>query len=113
MVRVGVERTNGRNWLSLGFVCAAALFSPSAGRAQMTLFNSNGFESPTFAPGILGSFYIGGTGGQQGFLTTDFNQFLGAPAGTIQSGTVFAGSQAFQIHGPGLFDDGTFSGQTF
>jgi PEP-CTERM motif len=113
MVRVGVERQYRRNWLSLGLVCAAALISPAMSRAQVSLFNSNGFESPTFATGILGSYYIGGTGGQQGFLTTDFNQFLGAPAGTIQSGTVFAGSQAFQIHGPGLFDDGTFSGQSF
>jgi hypothetical protein len=99
--------------MSLGLICAGVLIFPATGRAQVALFDSNGFESPTFAQGTLGSFYLGGTGGQQGHLTTDFNQLLGTPAGNIQSGTVLAGAQAFQITGSRLFDDTGFNGQTF
>src|SRR5262245_1565445 len=87
---------------------------PSLTQAQTTLFNSNGFEAPTFVTGNLAAYYMGGSGGQQNYLTTDFIQGLGgAAAGTIQTGTVQSGSQAFQVSGPALFDDPTFSGQTF
>src|SRR4051794_4156695 len=98
MVRVCGQRSNLVQRTSLGLISAAVLLFPATGRAQVfTIFNSNGFESPTFVSGTLGSYYLGGSGGQQSYLTTDFNQILGTPAGNIQSGTVFAGSQAFQI----------------
>ena len=87
---------------------------PSATHAQITLFNSNGFEPATFTTGNIGAFYGGGgPAGQQGYLTTDISQLLGTPAGNIQTGTVLNGTQAFQINGNNLFDDGTFAGQTF
>jgi PEP-CTERM motif len=114
MVRVCRQRSAPVQWTTLGLISAAVLLFPATGRAQVfTIFNSNGFESPTFVSGTLGSYYLGGSGGQQSYLTTDFSQILGTPAGNIQSGTVFAGSQAFQINGSRLFDDSNFSGQTF
>ena len=94
-------------------ICAVIAVSPAAAQAQISLFNSNGFEPPTFAPGVLASYYGGGTGGQQNYLTTDFNQLLGSPAGTIQTALVQSGTQAFRINGSQLFDDTSFGGQTF
>jgi hypothetical protein len=93
---------------------ATLLVVPAISPAQVTpIFNSNGFEQPTFNPGILASHFSGGTGGQQGFLTTDFNQLLGTPAGNIQTAVTQSGAQAFHINGTRLFDDPAFFGQTF
>src|SRR5207245_1749677 len=83
--------------------------------AQTTVYNSSGFEPPTFTTGPLGSFYSGGTGGQQGWLTTDLAQ-VSSPAngaGQIQTSTVFAGTQSFEVIGSRLVNDPTFSAQTF
>jgi hypothetical protein len=95
------------------FAAIALVLATPIAQAQTVLFNSNGFESPTFATGMLGTYYGGGSGGQQSYLTTDFNQLLGTPAGTIQTGTVQSGAQAFQINGSRLYDDSTFGGQSF
>jgi hypothetical protein len=92
-------------------ICAAVLAFTADSRAQIPL-NTGGFEAP-YTAGILGSHYQTGTGGQQGWLTTDFNQLLGIPAGLVQTGTVHSGLQAFHVNGPRLFDDPTFGGQTF
>jgi PEP-CTERM motif len=57
--------------------------------ADVIVFNSNGFETPTFNTGNISS--------QQGF------QVLPTPlAGVIQTGTVRSGSQAFEIIGAQL-----------
>jgi PEP-CTERM motif len=92
-------------------ICAAVLTCTADSRAQIPL-NTNGFESP-YAAGNLGSHYQTGTGGQQGWLTTDFNQLLGTPAGVVQTATFQSGLQAFHVNGPRLFDDPNFGGQTF
>jgi hypothetical protein len=93
---------------------ATVLVWPTAGPAQVvTLYDSGGFESPGFATGILGSYYQSGSGGQQNWLTTDFNQLLGLPAGLVQNSLVHSGAQAFHINGPRLFNDPTFGGQSF
>jgi len=113
MVRARYQQSAPVQWTFLGLISAAVLMFPAFGHAQVALFNANGFETPTFMTGTLGSYYLGGSGGQQSHLTTDFSQLLGTPAGNIQSGTVSAGSQAFQINGARLFDDTGFSGQTF
>lgn len=96
-------------------LAGAGMFGvPAVGWAQVTsVFNSNGFESPTFVPGVLGTNTLGGPVGQQGFFTTDFNQLLGTPAGNIQSAVMQSGAQAFHIDGPRLFNDGALGGQTF
>ncbi len=92
----------------------AMLCWPAIGQAQVvTLYDSGGFESPGFGAGVLGSYYQGGGGGQQSWLTTDFNQLLGLPAGLIQNSVVHSGAQAFHINGPRLFNDPNFGGQTF
>jgi hypothetical protein len=71
--------------VALAITLAAA--APAA--AQVTVFNSNGFESP--------SYNVGNIFNQQGF------QFLPSlTAGVIQNGTVMSGSQSFQIVGTAL-----------
>jgi hypothetical protein len=71
-------------------LAAAALWpGTQPARAQTVIFDSNGFEAPTYTAGAIA--------GQQNF------QALPTPsAGMIQTGTVFAGSQAFQIVGSQL-----------
>jgi hypothetical protein len=86
--------------LVAAFVLAAAA-APAAG--QTGPFNSNGFESPTFT--ITPSSNIVG---QQGFQATPANT-----AASIQTATVFAGTQALQISGPALVNDTTFAGGNF
>ncbi|HEY1378410.1 MAG TPA: PEP-CTERM sorting domain-containing protein [Gemmataceae bacterium] len=69
-------------------VVAIALAAPRAA-AQVVVYDSNGFEAPSYS--------VGNITGQQGY------QFLPTPAaGTIQTGTVMSGSQAFQIVGSQL-----------
>jgi hypothetical protein len=112
MTTVRESRRMAHRWRLLSLATLLAL--PAISPAQVTtIFNSNGFEQPTFNPGILGSHFSGGTGGQQGFLTTDFSQLLGTPAGNVQSAVTQSGSQAFHIDGTRLFDDQNFAGQTF
>ena len=64
-------------------VVVAFFWATDLASGQTTIFNSNGFESPTFtATSIVG---------QQGFLTVP-----GSPSsGMVQTGTVRTGSQAF------------------
>src|SRR6476646_10768510 len=86
MPRLSVRRpANGRAprllWL-VSFAAAGLLGAPSPGRAQVTIFNGSGFDSPSYANGQLASFYqFGATGGQQSWLTTDQRQnpFLPQP----------------------------------
>jgi hypothetical protein len=79
---------------------AAALAGPQRARAQVVVFDSNGFESPTFSAVAIS--------GQQGF------QFLPSlAAGIVQSGTVFAGSQAFQINGSQLLQNDSYGQANF
>jgi hypothetical protein len=69
-------------------------------RAQVVVFDSNGFESPTFSNGAIS--------GQQGF------QFLpSSAAGVVQNGTVFGGSQAFEIVGSQLQENDTYGQANF
>ena len=105
------ESIRARGVLSL----AIALFGAGMAPAQTTIYNSNGFDPPTFTTGPLASFYVGGTGGQQGWLTTDLAQ-VSSPAngaGQIQNSIVFSPTQAFNIIGNRLVNDSTFSAQTF
>jgi hypothetical protein len=82
------------------WLLAAAWAVPQPARAQVVVFNSNGFESPTFSAGAIS--------GQQGF------QFLpSSAAGVVQGGTVFAGSQAFQINGPQLQPNASYGDANF
>src|SRR5689334_21633213 len=121
MPRLSVRRpANGRAprtlwWVSLA---AAGLLSvPSPGRAQVTVFNSNGFESPSYNNSALAGYWSTppGPGSQQGWLTTDLNQFFTStnPAGAVQNGTACAASQAFEVIGSRLANDSSFAGQTF
>jgi hypothetical protein len=112
---VGKFHRTVRRFAAWPLIAISVVWSfPSATHAQVTLFNSNGFEPTTFSTGNIGAYYGGGgPAGQQSYLTTDFSQLLGTPAGNIQTGTVLNGTQAFQINGNNLFDDGTFAGQTF
>ena len=83
----------------LGLV-ASAWAEPQPVRGQVTVYNSNGFESPTYSAGAIS--------GQQGF------QFLpSSAAGVVQSGTVFAGSQAFQIVGSQLQPNASYGDANF
>ena len=77
---------------------AAALWhgTPPA-RAQVSIFNSNGFESPSYSAGTITGQNASTVAGPLTF------QALPTPsAGMIQTGTTFAGSQAFQIVGSQL-----------
>jgi hypothetical protein len=78
-------------------VVAVGSVAPAWG--QTTLLNTNGFEQPTFFPTLLT--------GQQSFTVAG-----SATAASVQTGTVFAGSQAVQISGPALTDT-AFSGGNF
>jgi hypothetical protein len=74
--------------------------APQPARAQVVIFNSNGFEAPTFSAGAIS--------GQQGF------QFLpSSAAGVIQSGTVFGGSQAFQLVGSQIQQNDAYGNANF
>jgi hypothetical protein len=90
---------------------AAALWtgSPPA-RAQVVIYNSNGFEAPGYTAGTITGQTASTVAGPLTF------QALPTPsAGMIQSGTTFAGGQAFQIVGSQLvstsalgYGDGNF-----
>jgi hypothetical protein len=74
--------------------------APQPARAQVVIFNSNGFESPTFSAGAVS--------GQQGF------QFLpSSAAGVVQNGTAFDGSQAFEIVGSQLQENDAYGNANF
>lgn len=80
---------------------AVALAAAPQAAADVVVFDSNGFEAPSYSAGTIFN--------QQGF------QVLPTPnAGMIQSGTVMSGSQAFQIVGAQLqstgqqYGDGNF-----
>lgn len=99
-------------WLPL--VSAALFASAMNAHGQTTmLYDSGGFEPTAYLPGSLGAHYLSGTGGQQGWLTTDLNQLFGAPAGIVQSSFVQSGSQAFHINGQRLTNDPDFGPQSF
>ena len=88
----------------LALLVSGALATSS--HAQTTLYDSGGFEG--FALDALALYP------SNPWQTTDFSQLvLGTPAGVVQSATTFAGSRAVRIIGPNMFDDPTFSGQTF
>ena len=94
-----VHRRSTRSALPL-YIVIAAWATPQPARAQVVVFNSNGFESPTFSAGAIS--------GQQGF------QFLpSSAAGVVQSGTVFGGSQAFQINGSQLQENDAYGQANF
>ncbi len=104
-VRPSFLRSNNR----LLFALLAGWFAliPLPSFAQITIFNSNGFESPSYTAGPL----VGGSP-QQGWITTDLNNGS-TPAAVIQSTNVFQGSQALQVIGPNLANDFLFSYQSF
>ncbi|HMP58153.1 MAG TPA: PEP-CTERM sorting domain-containing protein [Gemmatales bacterium] len=91
-------------WIAFGVAALVLLLGSSPAQAQVVLYNSHGFEQPFYAPGSLVP--------QQNWQTTDANQIV-TPAGVVQSGQVWQGSQAFQVIGPNLFNDIFFSYQTF
>jgi hypothetical protein len=77
-----------------------ALAAASAASAQVVVFDSNGFESPTFNPGSINN--------QQGFA------FLPNPAvGVIQSGTTLNGGQAFQLVGTQILPNAAYGDANF
>jgi hypothetical protein len=106
-----------RGAVSLAIGLGIALFAVGPASAQVTIYNSNSFENPPFTTGAIASYWIGGTGGQQGWQTTDLSQTPPLPgsngAGQIQTGTVFAGTQSFEVIGTRLQNDTTFSANTF
>src|SRR5262245_1745764 len=103
-----------RGTLSLMFAVGMALLVTSPVLAQTVIYNSNGFENPPFNQGPLASFYLGGTGGQDGWLTTDLSGVVTPAngAGQVQTANVFAGTQSLAIIGSRLQNDTTFSAQT-
>jgi PEP-CTERM motif len=100
---------------------AVALIAATQAPAQTVIYDSTGFESPTFATGALASYWgpppnPPGPGGQNGWLTTDVTQALSGPAGgagQIVNVNAFAGTQAFRIDGTKLFNDPQFFASTF
>jgi hypothetical protein len=102
---------------SVALAVSTVLLAVSSAPAQVVIYNSSGFESPTFTTGAQASYWIGGSGGQQGWQTTDLNQQPPLPgsngAGQIQTSNVFAGSQSFEVIGNRLQNDVTFSANTF
>src|SRR2546423_350875 len=89
-----------RTLLAFPLCLTAALVGPPPAAAQLVVFDSNGFESPTFTTGNIA--------GQQAF------QFLPiASAGTIETGTVSAGSRAFQITGALLLPNSLYGDANF
>jgi hypothetical protein len=82
---------------------AAALLTlaaPAPVAAQAVIFDAGGFEAPTFSAGNIT--------GQQGFQALPTG-----PAGTVQSGAVAAGTQAFQINGTQLMPNASFGDANF
>lgn len=77
--------------LALSLVIPA---SPASG--QTTIFNSNGFEAPSYSTAGTGNIF-----GQQGFTFVPSNT-----AGVIQNTTVRNGTQAFQVIGPNMIAPG-------
>ncbi len=78
------------------------LLLPISAYAQVTIYNSGGFESyniDTLSP-------------QDNWQTTDINQ-NSTPAGIVQSALTFSGNRAVQVIGPNLFNDINFSYSTF
>lgn len=89
---------------ALGLVLS---FAVSAQGQPTTIFNSNGFESPSFTTAGTGNIF-----GQQSFTFAPSNT-----AGVIQNTTVRNGTQAFQVIGPNMTVPGynefnPFTGQT-
>lgn len=73
---------------STAIACLALMSIAGVAQAQTILFNSNGFESPTYAVGQLA--------GQNGWLS---DVAAATSVGTIQTTTVAAGSQAVRVGG--------------
>lgn len=103
-------------------VMTVVLVSGAASAQSILLYDSGGFEFPTFngsgatlagynaPPGTPGG---QGTGSQNGWSTSDLNQFIGFPAaGLVQNTIVQSGSQAFHVIGERLFDDPSLGGGT-
>jgi hypothetical protein len=72
---------------------ALALTAPAAGQTTTTIWNSDGFESPSFTTGTIFN--------QQSFKVAPAN-----PAGQIQTNVVHNGAQAFHINGPTMVTPG-------
>ena len=68
--------------------------------ADVVVFDSNGFETPTFTAGNMT--------GQQGFQALP-----GSGAGTVQTGTTMSGSQALQINGSALLPNAAYGDANF
>jgi hypothetical protein len=101
---------------AVAITLAVTLIVASQAPAQTVIYDSTGFEPPTFTTGALGTFYIPpATGGQQNWMTTDLAQVSGPQngAGQIQNAVAAAGTQSFEIIGQRLVNDSTFSAQTF
>jgi hypothetical protein len=98
-----VNTRTAANLLALGLLALL----PGAARCQTSIYTANGFEAPFYTVGPLV-----GDSPQQNWLTTDLNNFS-TPAASIQTTTVFQGSQALRVSGPLLANDITFSFQTF
>jgi hypothetical protein len=102
---------------SMAVAIGMALITAGQAHCQTVIYDSTGFEPPTFTTGALGTFYVPpASGGQNGWLTTDITQQLNGPAGgagQIVAVNPFAGTQSFRIDGTKLFNDTTFGGSTF
>jgi len=103
-------------------VVAILLFSSAVSAQSINIYNSGGFEGPTFTNGApLGgynpSFTPGGqvTSTQDNWNNTDQLLIIPGfpPIGEIQTGLVQSGSQAVRIHGERLTENGTFEGGNF
>jgi MYXO-CTERM domain-containing protein len=86
-------------WAGAALGLVLGLAAPAAGQTSV-IYNSNGFESPTYSTGNLS--------GQQGF-----NALPTPSAGIVQGGTAFAGSQAFQFVGQNMQQNPSYTHQNF
>src|SRR6266478_2485521 len=77
----------------------AGLGTPRAA-ADVVVFDSNGFETPTFTAGNMT--------GQQGFQALP-----GGGAGTVQTATTMSGGQALQINGSAILPNATYGDANF
>lgn len=82
-------------------LCAAN----SVARTQQVIFDSLGFESPPYSPGLLAP--------QNGWATTEVFDGGSNDAGVVQAFVARSGEQALQIIGPNVNDAAAFPREAF